>query len=205
MHPVAEPMVEARTLYVDRSGLMRRLQEAQPGDQLCIWDVGLGAGYNAIAVLEAVRDTHAAVTIVSFENDLDALRLVIKYSERFKHVWHPAPSALLKRGSWEGATSTGAKLSWQLLEGDMRERFAHAPAPDVVLFDPFSKNTNPEAWTVEVFSAIYRQLKPAGVLVTYSRSRQVRDLLAQAAFKVQVLPGVPPKEEHTLAQKLVVA
>ena len=54
MHPVDVPAEEARLLYVEQSRLLARLQQtiATP---LVVWDVGLGAATNAMAVIHAVE------------------------------------------------------------------------------------------------------------------------------------------------------
>ncbi len=54
MHPVDDPAVEARCLYVEQSRLTERLQLAD-SRPLVIWDVGLGAAANAMATIHAVE------------------------------------------------------------------------------------------------------------------------------------------------------
>src|SRR3954467_10405098 len=76
MHPSIGPWQEAQALYVEQSGLRERLQEAGP--PLCVWDVGLGAGTNAVAALSAARALgpaqRRALRVLSFEVDLAPLR-----------------------------------------------------------------------------------------------------------------------------------
>ena len=50
MHSVTPPQEEAERLYVAQSGLRDRLR-AQ-GDELVLWDVGLGAATNAMAAIQ---------------------------------------------------------------------------------------------------------------------------------------------------------
>jgi hypothetical protein len=54
------------------------------GEPLVLWDVELGAAHNAMAALSCAESLHAAgallrrpLRLVSFENDLDALRLAL--------------------------------------------------------------------------------------------------------------------------------
>ncbi len=54
MHPVHDPAEEARSLYVDQSRLLGRLDAADPRP-LVVWDVGLGAAANAMAAIHAVE------------------------------------------------------------------------------------------------------------------------------------------------------
>jgi queuine tRNA-ribosyltransferase len=58
MHSISDPAEEARSLYVEQSRLVQRLQGAAPGDApLVVWDVGLGAATNAMAAIAAVEES----------------------------------------------------------------------------------------------------------------------------------------------------
>ena len=48
-HPVVGPMAEARELHVGQSRLVERARET---GRLVVWDVGLGAAANAIALTD---------------------------------------------------------------------------------------------------------------------------------------------------------
>jgi hypothetical protein len=66
-HPVVGPMAEARSLHVAGSRIVERAGEcARP---FVIWDVGLGAAANAVAVIEALSEARcpAHVELHSFD------------------------------------------------------------------------------------------------------------------------------------------
>ncbi|HEY6003399.1 MAG TPA: tRNA guanosine(34) transglycosylase Tgt, partial [Anaeromyxobacter sp.] len=76
MHPVIGPAVESERLYVAQSRLRERL--ADPGPPLVVFDVGLGAGSNALAALAAAEEAPGLarrLELVSFESDTGALAL----------------------------------------------------------------------------------------------------------------------------------
>ncbi len=66
---------------------------------------------------------------------------------------------------------------------------------DLIYFDAFGANVQPELWTVEIFEKMYYSLKNKGVLVTYSAKGSVRRAMQQVGFKVERLPGPPGKRE----------
>ncbi len=66
---------------------------------------------------------------------------------------------------------------------------------DLIYFDAFGANVQPELWTVEIFEVMYNSLKNKGVLVTYSAKGSVRRAMQQVGFKVERLPGPPGKRE----------
>ncbi len=202
MHPAGAPDVEARQLYVDQAGLAKRVGvlSATP---LVIWDVGLGAAHNAMAAvtaLEAAAVTGAVrrpVLLLSFENDLDALRLALVHIAEFSHLKHAGPVALLRDGVW---SSRKAPLTWRLAPGDFREELAKHAAPDLIWFDPFSAKTAGPLWTVASFSRILTHCGAAETtLHTYSASTAVRATMLAAGWHVLAAPGASGRDGSTIA------
>ena len=68
---------------------------------------------------------------------------------------------------------------------------------DVVFFDAFSPDAQPELWTEEVFRNVYRLMKEGGVMTTYCAKGDVRRAMLAAGFKVEKLQG-PPGKRHIL-------
>ena len=200
MHAGLDPAAEAQAVYVDQSRLADRLREPRP-EPLVVWDVGLGAAHNAMAVLEC-RDAIGAgarrpLRLVSFEHDLGSLRLALRNATRFPHLHRAGPNDILRAGEWR---SPGSAVVWTLLEGDFRARLAEAPPPDVIFYDPFSARTDTGMWTLECFDRVFAACGEHDTeLFTYSASTSVRAALLAAGFVVG--RGVPTgtKPETTLA------
>ena len=74
---------------------------------------------------------------------------------------------------------------------------------DLVYFDAFAPDDQPELWTVNIFQTIYSWLSLHGQLVTYSAKGEVRRALVQAGFTVKKMPGPPGKREFIVAIKEV--
>jgi queuine tRNA-ribosyltransferase len=197
MHSVNDPAEEARSLYVEQSRLGERLAE-RDAPPLVVWDVGLGAGTNAMAAIQAVEAMRAArrLTLVSFENDLDSLKLALRHPAWFKHLRHAAPRGLLADNRW---SSAAAGVDWLLLRGDFNATKFTAPLPDVIFFDPFSFKTDGALWTLAAFRELANLLSAQAVeLFTYSYSTSVRAALLAAGFYVARGRGTGPKAETTI-------
>ena len=219
MHPVNDPAEEARSLYVEQSRLVERLTEPEAAP-LVVWDVGLGAGTNAMATIQAVEamrrqanrgpalpaaetawtagptGPHRRLTLVSFENDLDSLRLALRHPAWFKHLRHAAPRGLLADDRW---SSAAAGVDWLLLRGDFGATKFTAPLPDIIFFDPFSFKTDSALWTLAAFRELANLLSgKAAELFTYSYSTSVRAALLAAGFYVARGRGTGPKSETTI-------
>lgn len=198
MHAGLDPNAEARVLYVEQSHLAVRLREALPMP-LVVWDVGLGAGHNAMAVLRCAETVSAArpLHLVSFENDLGSLRLALRNPARFPHLQCTAPNHLQRDGVWRSQT---IPFTWTLLDGDVRARLPEAPTPDLVFYDPFSAETDRDLWTLDCFEQLFAACGEHDTeLFTYSASTAVRAGLLAAGFHVARGAATGTKLQTTLA------
>jgi len=208
MHARTPPMEEARSLYVEQSRLADRLRLA-PGETpeaappLVVWDAGLGAAANAMAAVECGEAAAAAgpvrgLHVVSFENDLDSLRLALRHDRLFPYLRHGGPATLLRAGRWQSKVSAG--LQWQLLTGDVFECMAGAPPPDLVFYDLYSGPTHDAAWTLGAFRVIAAAFGPRpGELFTYTASTAARAAMLAAGLWVARGRPTTGRPESTIA------
>jgi tRNA U34 5-methylaminomethyl-2-thiouridine-forming methyltransferase MnmC len=195
-HPVVGPMAEARSLHVQQSRLIERAREtAAP---FVIWDVGLGAAANAIAVLEAAADLK--LEIHSFDRSGAPLAFALRHADELEYLtpYRAAAEALLAQGR-----ATVGVVAWFFHRGEFGETMEDPalPAPHAVLYDPYSPATNAEMWTLDHFVRLHARLDPARpcVLTNYTRSTAVRVTLLLAGFFVGCGGATGEKEETTIA------
>ena len=206
MHSVTEPSEEADKLYIEQSFLAARLLKREAvAAELVIWDVGLGAGSNAMAAIHCFEKAYAAqgenalrpLRLVSFERDLDALTLAVEHSRCFPLLRHGAPLKILEHGTWQHSSGL---LHWKLLKGDFRDLFESAEIPDLIFYDPFSYKTDAALWSAAIFGRIFQLCAPKSAeLYTYSASTAVRTALLTAGFFVAQGAGTGPKSATTIA------
>lgn len=73
---------------------------------------------------------------------------------------------------------------------------------DVIYFDAFAPEKQPEIWSQELFNKLFERISPQGILTTYCAKGAVRRMLQTAGFIVERLPGPPGgKREILRAQK----
>ena len=209
MHSRTPPMEEAQRLYIEQSGLAARLrvsaeENADAATPLVIWDVGLGAAANAMSAIvcyEALAATERArpMHVVSFENDLDPLKLAFLHNREFTYLRHAGVGGILDTGRWQSPDHPG--LSWTLVLGDFTEKIAAAPAPpDLIFFDMFSSKTDAELWTLDAFRKIFAACGHRAVeLFTYTCSTPVRASLLAAGFHVARGRSTVDKTDTTIA------
>jgi queuine tRNA-ribosyltransferase len=209
MHMRSAPMDEARQLYIEQSDLAGRLrvrdgENAETAAPLVIWDVGLGAAANAMAGIECYEAQAATgpvrpMQIISFENDLDSLRLALIHNDLFPYLRHGGPAAIAARGEWQSKQHPG--LSWFLISGDFPTTMTGAPAPpDLIFYDMFSSRTSADVWTLTAFRRLFAACREHTTeLFTYTCSTAVRSALLAAGFYVAKGRSIGAKEETTIA------
>jgi hypothetical protein len=84
MHPGLGPAVEAELLYVRQLQIRERLT-AQRGE-LVVWDVGLGAAANAVALLRATRDLTGHLSLVSFDYTSEPLTFALQHAAELGYL-----------------------------------------------------------------------------------------------------------------------
>jgi len=205
-HPVVGPMREAEALYVRQLNIRARFADA--GEAFVLWDVGLGAAANPLAVLEALRGLPGIVEIHSFDLSLDPLRFALQHTERLAYLaaFREPLAELMTRRSVAFDLPEGPQVRWQFHEGDFPSLLQTSqpgayPPPHAVLFDAFSPARNPAMWTLPLFRRLHQLLDPARpcALPTYSRSTMLRVTLLLAGFYVGAGHATGEKEETTLA------
>ena len=74
---------------------------------------------------------------------------------------------------------------------------------DLIYFDAFGFRVQPDLWTDTIFAAMFKALKPNGILVTYACRTSIKNAMLSAGFSVEKLPGAPGKREMLRASKVL--
>jgi hypothetical protein len=197
-HPVVGPVAEAEALYVKQLDLRRRAQ-AHAGE-FVVWDVGLGAAANVMAVLRATADLPCPPRVISFDRTVEPLEFALRHAGELGYLagYEKAARELLETGRALGGR-------WELRLGDfpelLRKQPRPAPAPHVIMFDAFSPAKNPAMWTASLFADLHRCLEAGRpcAMPTYSRSTMLRVTLLLAGFFVGAGGATGEKEQTTMA------
>ena len=191
-HPVVGPMAEARGLHVAQSRIVERAEES---GRLIVWDVGLGAAANAVAVLEALAGSTARVELHSFDHSLAPLDFAVRNADALGYLvpWRAAAAQLVEMGRVDAGN-----VAWFFHPGDFRVEAA-PPPPHAIMYDPYSPAANPGMWTLEHFAQLRAQLCEPCTLTSYSRSTAVRVTLALAGFHIGRGKATGEKDETTVA------
>jgi len=173
-----------------KGGLMR----------ISVFEVGFGTGLNALLAYKYARDNHIEINYVAVE----------KYPVEMSVVEQLNYPSLLSLEKDLFLKMHGAKGKEVLLSPFFKLTVIEAalqdyPMPEdffnVVFFDAFSPESQPEMWKQSCFEKIYQSMQAGGVLTTYSSKGIVKRALKAAGFSIEKLPGPPGKREFVRAVK----
>jgi tRNA U34 5-methylaminomethyl-2-thiouridine-forming methyltransferase MnmC len=156
-----------------------------------ILEIGFGSGLNALLTLQSEREIeYTALELYPVEIDtvmaLDYARAPF-FAELHKTPWN----------EWSRITPMFRlrKLEVDLVNTHFNTTF------DLVYFDAFAPDCQPELWSREVFGRIFEAMNPGGMLVTYSAKGTVKQAMRDVGFEVRRIPGALGKRHMIRALK----
>ena len=98
--------------------------------------------------------------------------------------------------AWNEAVRISPHFTLCKLQGDVH--LLDIPTADVVYFDAFAPEKQPEMWEESFLDKLYEALPLKAVLTTYCAKGEVRRRLQRAGFLVERLPGPPGGKREIL-------
>ncbi|MDR0892870.1 MAG: tRNA (5-methylaminomethyl-2-thiouridine)(34)-methyltransferase MnmD [Mediterranea sp.] len=197
-HSIKGAWTESQHVFVDK-GL-----KASGAKRPSILEVGFGTGLNAwLTLLEAEQSGRAVhyTTLELYPLELSLIQgMGYTSDERFTQL-HEAP--------WEQEVTITPHFTLLKHQADanafVRSHLLRPQAGfDVVYFDAFAPEKQPELWSQELFNNLSCLLKSGGILTTYCAKGVVRRMLQAAGLTTERLPGPPGgKREILRARKLL--
>lgn len=196
-HSVRGALAESNHIYRDCAFLHRTKQSFTP--PLRLLEIGFGTGLNAVVTAMCVSDNNP-VHYISIEkypidrsllNSLDYSKFID--SSLFEDI-HAA-----KWNQIVNLTDTFSleKIQADFLETDLPQNI------DVVYFDAFAPEKQPEMWSKEMLEKIYNIMNIGGILTTYCAKGEIRRMLKSIGFHVERISGpIGGKREILRATKI---
>ncbi len=168
-----------------------------------VLEAGLGTGLNAFMTwLEAERrNLNVAYTGLEINPLSQKDTAELNYPALLNAPDRDADFQMLHHCEWEAVHSFSEHFSFEKRRTRIEE-FEEPETFDLIYFDAFAPQAQPELWTDEVFVRLYRSLRADGALVTYCAQGEFKRSLKRAGFVVERLQGPPGKREMTRALKI---
>jgi tRNA U34 5-methylaminomethyl-2-thiouridine-forming methyltransferase MnmC len=193
-HSTNGAIVESEHIFINL-GL-----KSTKGKNINILEIGYGTGLNALLTYRQNLDLGKDIYYHGI--DVYPLNLEIAKQLSYEQILITDEEVFVSFYSFwnqEVEISAGFKI---LKEEVSIENLNSLKTYDLVYFDAFSPETQPEMWTVVVFEKLYKLMNPNSILVTYSSKGIVKQNLRAAGFVVQRHSGPPGKRHVIRATKL---
>ena len=172
-------------------------------DNLFILEIGFGTGLNTLLTYQKAEQRSINVKYHCIE--LYPVKQKHYIQLNFGELIGISKEILLEihESKWEEEyrLSPFFKLKKQLIslqEYDTSIKF------DIIYFDAFSPNKQPELWSKNIFKKMYYLLKNNGILVTYCAKGEVKRIMKEIGFEIDVLDGPPGKRQMTRGRKNII-
>ena len=196
-HSIHGAVKEAEYVFLNM-GLDECLRSER--DSINVFEVGFGTGLNALLSAQWATSKQKKLAYTSVEkfpvSKMEFQQLnygdILNGSELYTKITDA------KWGDFTTVSNVFSlrKLKLDLLKDTLPNGF------DVVFFDAFAPNKQPELWDTLVFEKIYGIMSENSLMVTYCCQGQAKRNMISAGFEVEKVPGPPGKREMLRARKL---
>jgi tRNA U34 5-methylaminomethyl-2-thiouridine-forming methyltransferase MnmC len=193
-HSIHGAIQESKLVFI-KEGLLYQLQRLS-SVRLNIFEMGFGTGLNALLTLiegEKFQQKIYYETADLFPLSSDEIKL-LNYCEQLQRPDLQKTFEQLHNCEWEKEITINSNFHLKKTKDNLLN-FETSETFELVYFDAFAPNAQPELWAKEIFEKMFSILKPAGTLVTYCSKGDVRRAMQSSGFTIEKLPGPPGKRE----------
>ena len=196
-HSIHGAVQESLHVFI-RHGLAFVQEKSPP--KISILEIGFGTGLNAWLTARHIQDADVQLeyeTLESFplkESVWSKLNYAQEYAD--KELF-----AQLHFADWNKAIQVSANFELHKKHVSIQEVDLPRSKFDLIYFDAFAPEKQPEMWSQDVLKKVVSTMKPGGIFVTYCAKGKVKRDLKSLGLVVEALPGPPGKREMIRAHK----
>lgn len=173
------------------------------GKEITVLEIGFGTGLNCYLTMLASIKSNQKVRYCAVEKFPLSVEIWDKLNfGTFFPNDNPILFSLLHHAVWNCETEIYPQFFLYKMGTDiLQTNIFDLPSVDLVYYDAFSPEKQPELWDQSVFEPIFLNMKEGAILVTYCAKGYVRRMLQAVGFQVERIPGPPGKREILRARK----
>jgi len=169
--------------------------------QVNIFEVGFGTGLNALLTLIKCCEKKVNISYIG----IDAFPLEKKLIDKlaYENLFNKNNFLFFNKmhaTKWGEPFLINENFTLKKVDAKL-ENYLFDANFDLIYFDAFAPDKQPELWTEDIFKQIFDNMNEGGILVTYSAKGEVRRCMERAGFNVERLPGPKGKREMLRARK----
>jgi tRNA U34 5-methylaminomethyl-2-thiouridine-forming methyltransferase MnmC len=195
-HSIHGAVQESKYIFIDK-GLEFYTQQHNK-NKVHILEIGFGTGLNAFLTL--LYNTAASIDYATLEAYPleEALWSELNYAD----VGNRNFFEQLHTTQWDVWIELNSKFSLLKIKNTLQSIDLAANQYDIIYFDAFAPNKQPEMWEVPMLQKIVDCMAAGGVFVTYCAKGQLKRDLKNLGLQVETLTGPPGKKEMVRAIKI---
>jgi tRNA U34 5-methylaminomethyl-2-thiouridine-forming methyltransferase MnmC len=162
-----------------------------------VFEVGFGTGLNAFLSFIEGKNQDIHINYCSIEKFPISIEIAQELNfAKMISTAHQDIFMELHNSDWNEEIEIDKSFTFKKIHSDFND-YHFIEKYDIIYFDAFSPETQPELWSKEVFDKIYNSLNTNGILTTYSSKGIVKNNLRDVGFTVKRLKG-PIGKRHIL-------
>jgi tRNA U34 5-methylaminomethyl-2-thiouridine-forming methyltransferase MnmC len=200
-HSIHGAIHESLHVFIE-AGLKHWFHQHREASTCTIFEMGFGTGLNALLTLqEAQQHGHKIVyeSVEAFPLE-PAIIDALNYCDALQQPDLKALFSELHSCPWNNRVRITPDFTLKKVHTDLLH-YSTDQSVNLIYYDAFAPNAQPELWTAAVFQQLFSMLTPGGMLVTYCSKGAVRRAMQTAGFTIEKLPGPPGKREMLRAVK----
>ncbi len=195
-HSIHGAVQESNFIYIN-SGF-----DSSMANPVNILEVGFGTGLNALLTALKSLQGKREVNFTSIEKfPLDETTAGSLNHHLFAGKGGKEISDQIHRAPWDKWARICKNFNLLKINGDITD-LTITGKYNLIYFDAFGPDKQPEIWTPKVFESISAVTEKNGIFVTYSAKGEVKRNLRACGFEVTLLPGPPGKRQIIRAVKI---
>jgi len=164
-------------------------------DEINILEIGFGTGLNAVLTYTEALKAMKKVNFYTIEKyplikeeweKLNYFKLIPGVNKKLFRIFHDS--------EWEKWIEINDHFKLFKTRRDIKT-FQPDRQYDLVYFDAFAPDIQPELWSESIFHKIYQSMNMNGVIVTYSVKGSVQRAMKSTGIKIIKCPGPKGKRE----------
>lgn len=191
-----------------QNGLVSFLNK-NPIETIHIFEVGFGTGLNAFLTLKEAMSRNIKIKYTCLEafplsiNTINQLNYLNEENDNLKSLFEK-----MHLCNWNEWIEINEHFSIYKMENKLEQITSNnllqiSNQFDIIYFDAFAPDKQPELWTTSIFKTIFDSMKTESIFVTYSAKGDVKRALREAGFIVKRLAGPVGKRHMICALKEV--
>ncbi|MEN8137364.1 MAG: tRNA (5-methylaminomethyl-2-thiouridine)(34)-methyltransferase MnmD [Bacteroidota bacterium] len=195
-HSVNGAVAEAYHVFINAG-----LKEID-SEKISILEIGFGTGLNSIITMIEAQKLNKDIYYQGVEaypvkdEEIKVLNYIdVLNAEEFRKSFE-----VMHSSKWDEEVVLNDSFTL-LKQNKTFDKIEDVNKFDLIYFDAFGPDVQPDLWSEEIFAKMYKSLKSEGILVTYSAKGSVKRAMKSAGFRIERLPGPKGKREMTRAVK----